>query len=458
MEKELRACVEQEELASRSARPMAYWKAVEIQASKAQEEPVEHQVRRQPSSRAMKLEEEVATGIFAAFVGNRSPRRQAQRSSFDAGSSRTDQGGSPTKRGVQLTKVVSKELMVSKINDVAFTVRSETRSTLEGTEQVVEILRRHGPRGSSNVSQASGSTKISTPMDKLERAFPSPLLSNGETVHNRSRSSRTDGSLSTIDDVVERITMRIQQMGGRSFTATFRTREGQQWYWQGSKLEASVLSPKKDSSDVEGLDVLEGYDLVLRASNGSETIELATFSTESQVRNALGLFKPRTKAAPKPLPEDVCSIGPVVPPPARVLPLAIPIRGVPGAMGREEAQIPLRGIRGGPLLRRQPTVIGSPHQHQHALWQHQRAAISNEVVVQVHNNAVNNARASLLLNEHSGDSRTAGARGSVEMESRRTSEEATGDKKMGMLTFSVESLDRDLVVLSLLAVMGSVRL
>ncbi|SJX61922.1 uncharacterized protein SRS1_12906 [Sporisorium reilianum f. sp. reilianum] len=428
---ELRICVEEEEVPGRPARPWAYWKAAEVQQAKPQpEEAVEHQVRRQPSSKAMKLEQEVATGIFAAFVGNRSPRRQAQRSSSDAGTP---------------SKVVSKELVVSKVNKSMFGVRSETRSTSQGTEQVVEIVRRHG---SSHAVQESGSSRASVPLDKVERAFPSSLLSNGDFAHSRARSNRTDGSQSTFDDAVERITMRIEQYGGRGISASFTTREGQHWSWSGSKLEASVLSPRRSSSDVQGLDGLEGYDLVLRASDGSETVELATYSTESQVRNALGLFKPRTKAVPKPLPEDTSSIGPVAPAPARVLPLAIPMRSAPGPMSRAEPQVPMRGIRGGPLLRPQPSIAGSPRQH--GLWQHQRAAISNEVVVQVHNNAVNDARASLLLNGQPANSR-------VSLDSSRGSMDE-GMEKLGVLTFGAAgSVDRDLVVLSLLAVMGSAR-
>ncbi|CDW99523.1 hypothetical protein [Sporisorium scitamineum] len=450
---ELRICVEEEEVAGRPARPWAYWKAVEVQQPKPQEEPMEQQVRRQLSSRAMKLEQEVATGIFAAFVGNRSPRRQAQRSSFDAGSNGTNLGSSE-KCTAAPGKVVSKELVVSKVNKSMFTVRSETRSTSQGTEQVVEILRRHG---SNRAVQESALSRASAPLDKLERAFPSPLLSNADFAHSRSRSNRTDGSQSTMEDAAERITIRIEQYGGRGIAANFITRDGQHWSWSGSKLEASVLSPGKDSSDPQSLDALEGYDLVLRCSRGAEVIELATYSTESQVRNALGLFKPRTKPVPKPLPADG-SVGPVAPPPARVLPLAMPIRGAPVPMGMREPQMPMRGIRGGPLLRAQSGVTGTPRQH--GLWQHQRAAISNEVVVQVHSNAVSNARASILVNGRTtgnGRASVESSRGSMEL-GRSSQDEVSGNKKMGMLTLSeVESLDRDLVVLSLLAVMGSVR-
>lgn len=247
--------------------------------------------------------------------------------------------------------------------------------------------------------------------------------------------------------------------------AKLQARNGQEWTWHGSKLEASAMSPSKDRTENQGLDSLEGYDLSLRAVVGQEVIELATYSTDSQVRNALGLFKPRTKAVPKPLPEDESSVGPAVPPSAQVLPLGVPFRGMPGPMARIEPQIPRRGIRGGPLLRPQAPAAGSAARH-HGLWQHQRAAISTEAVVQVHNNAVNNARASLLLDERPGACRT-NTNGAIDSASRRMSAEAgrtsseqqksqTGsDKKMGELTFSaVESLDRDLVVLSLLAVMG----
>ncbi|KAJ9478117.1 hypothetical protein PHBOTO_001664 [Pseudozyma hubeiensis] len=450
---ELRICVEEEQLSGRSARPMAYWKAVEVQqpASKP-EEPVEDQVRRQPSSRAMKLEEEVATGIFAAFVGNRSPRRQNQRASIDAGPGSADQG-SPQKRSAQSTKIPTRELVVSKVNKDTFTVRSETRSAMDGTEQVVEILRRGGSQ-LTHLTQASDSSRGSAPTDKVERAFPSPLFSTAEFAHGRSRShSRTNGSLSTLDDVVERTTIRVQQKGGSGFSASFQSRDGQVWSWQGSKLEASVLSPRKERSGVQGIDVLDNYDLVLRARHGSESIELASYSTNSQLRNALGLFKPRTKPVPKALPEDTSNIGSIVAPPTRVLPLAIPVRGVAGGVSRGEPQIPLRGIRGGPLLRPQTSANGSALR-QHGLWQQQRAAVSTEAVVQVHNNAVNNARASVQLNE-----RLASKRASTDTTKLSSQDEGTQNQKMGVLSFAaVEALDRDLVVLSLLAVVGSVRM
>ncbi|GAC96124.1 hypothetical protein PHSY_003704 [Pseudozyma hubeiensis SY62] len=450
---ELRICVEEEQLSGRSARPMAYWKAVEVQQPESKpEEPVENQIRRQPSNRAMKLEEEVATGIFAAFVGNRSPRRQNQRASIDAGPCSADQG-SPQKRSTQSTSISRRELVVSKVNKSTFTVRSETRSTMDGTEQVVEILRRGGSQ-STHLTQASESSRGSTSTDKVERAFPSPLLSNTEFANSRPRShNRTNGSLSTLEDVAERITIRIQQQGVSGFSASFQSRDGQVWLWQGSKLEASVLSPRKTQAGVHGIDVLDNYDLVLRARNGSQSIELATYSTDSQLRNALGLFKPRTKPVPKALPEDTSNLGSAVAPPTRVLPLAIPIRGMAGGISRGEPQIPLRGIRGGPLLRPQTSANGSALR-QHGLWQQQRAAVSTEAVVQVHNNAVNNARASVQLNE-----RLASKRASTDTARPSPQDEGTQDQKMGVLSFAaVEALDRDLVVLSLLAVMGSVRM
>lgn len=454
---ELRLCVEADNHGGDG--DMAYWKAVEVKQSQVQvddSEAVERQMRRQPSNKAMKLEQEVATGIFAAFVGNRSPRRQTQRTSFDAGNG-PDQGFSQ--------KHVIKELLVSKLNQGAFSVRSEVRSTGASEEQVVEIVRRSGgSRGSSHASskEASDSTdgaasrRAGAPLNKLERAFPSPLLSNADFNHNRSRSNRTDGSLASLEES-ERVVMRIQHHGGRGFVASFQARDGQQWMWQGSRLEASVLTPSKSRTDGQGLDLLEGYDLSLRTVVGNESFELASFSTESQLRNALGLFKPRGKATAKPLPEDGASVGPVIPPPAQVLPLAVAMRG----MARVEAQVPRRGIRGGPLLRPQPTAAGSAARH-HGMWQNQRAAISTEAVVQVHNNAVNNARASLQLNERPGSMFRTDASGSQRrsMEVARSADATatTTNKKMGELTFSaIERLDRDLVILSLLAVMGVAR-
>ena len=466
---ELRICVEEAAHSTRNATPLAYWKAVEVQQVKPQDasdtpQRAEGQVRRQPSSKAMMLEQEVATGIFAAFVGNRSPRRQSHRSGLDA-SSNGDRSSSQKPVG-QPTEV--KELLVSKVNKSAFSVRSESRSTGTGEEQVVEITRRiTGSHGITNATRLSSreSSQASVPTNKLERAFPSALLSNGDLAHGRSRSNRTDGSQASLEgDDSERVTMRIQRAGGRGFVASFQTRSGQQWTWHGSKLEASVMSPSTARAGKQALDALDGYDMSLRTSNGQETIELATYSTDSQVRNALGLFKPRTKAVPKALPEDEASIAPAVPPPAQVLPLAIPFRGIAGPMARAEPQIPRRGIRGGPLLRPQPIGAGSTARH-HGLWQHQRAAISTEAVVQVHNNAVNNARASLQF-DRPGASRASanegdalGSRRSSADTARASSEqqrhETAGNKKMGELSFStVEPLDRDLVVLSLLAVMG----
>ncbi|SPO22024.1 uncharacterized protein UTRI_02020_B [Ustilago trichophora] len=462
---ELRICVEDEMISARNAAPLAYWKAVEVQHVNDQPSDASHvaqqtggQVRRQPSSRAMKLEQEVATGMFAAFVGNRSPRRQAHRGSFDAGCNSGQ--GSPKKQ--QPTNV--KELLVSKVNKSAFYVRSELRSTAAGEEQVVEITRRmSGSRGLSHTKHSSSreSSQAGVPSEKLERAFPSPLLSKADFAYSRTRSNRIDGSQASLDGgESERVTVRIQRAGGRGFMASLETHDGQQWVWHGSKLEASVMSPSRDhESSSKGLDALDGYDLSLRTHNGQETVELATYSTDSQVRNALGLFKPRTKAVPKPLPEDESSLGPAVPPAAQVLPLAIPFRGA-GVMMRAEPQVPRRGIRGGPLLRPHPTAAGSAARH-HGLWQHQRAAISSEAVVQVHNNAVNNARASLQIDRPGstvlGSGRTSAdmARSSQEQQQRH---ETAGNKRMGQLNFcGIESLDRDLVVLSLLAVMGAAR-
>uniref|UniRef100_V5ERK5 Uncharacterized protein n=2 Tax=Kalmanozyma brasiliensis (strain GHG001) TaxID=1365824 RepID=V5ERK5_KALBG len=445
---DLRICVEDGEVSSRTARPLAFWKAVEVQQPQTPA-PTENQIRRQPSSKAMKLEQEVATGIFAAFVGNRSPRRQAQRSSVDL-SSKADQSSSEKRSASTFD---ARELLVSKVNKSTFSVRSETRTTSAGTEQVIEIIRRHAPRGASHTTQPSESSRASVPSHRLERAFPSPLHSSHDLTHDRSRSNRTDASLATLEDAAERTRIHIQQKVGRGFTARFQNREGQQWTWQGSKVEASVLSPRKDSSGNSALDMLEGYDLNLHTVDGSQTIELATYTADSQVRNALGLFKPRTKSVPKPLPEDVSSIGAPVLPPAQVVPLAIPVRGGAGGVGRGEPQIPLRGIRGGPLLRSQPTAAGSAARG-HGLWQHQRAVVSNEAVVQVHNNAVQNVRASLLLHGGGTNAETGSTPISRDTAGSPT-EETAGNKKMGVLSFSaVESLDRDLVVLTLLAVMG----
>ena len=200
----------------------------------------------------------------------------------------------------------------------------------------------------------------------------------------------------------------------------------------------------------------------LRACMGQESIELATYSTNSEVRNALGLFKPRTKTVPKPLPDDEANIGPAVPPPARVLPLAIPLRGPAGpTAGRRAPPIPRRGIRGGPLLQPQHAAAGNAALH-HGLWQHQRAAISSEAVVKVHNNAVYNARASLQVDKRPDPSRTKPNTAGVVAESHA----APGmrgipteqQKEMGKLRFSaVDAVDRDLIVVSLLAVMGAAR-
>ncbi|KAJ1027220.1 hypothetical protein NDA18_003231 [Ustilago nuda] len=437
---ELRVCVEED--AGQDGEDLAYWKAVKVQQTSGQSDNAdqalqsfEGQVRRQPSSKAMKLEQEVATGIFAAFVGNRSPRRQAvQRTSFDAGSSK-DQG-SPQKRSPVSAKDGIKGLLVSKLNEGAFSVRSEVHSTIAGEEQVVEIVRHSGGRRSSlqaSSREASDSTdgavsrRTEAPLNRLERAFASPLLTNADFSHNRSQSNQTDGSRASLDKS-ER---------------------------QGSKLEASVFAPSKKRTSSQGLDTLEGYDLSLRAVVGSEMIELATFSTESQLRNTLGLFKPRGKWTPKPLPEDGASVVPEVPPPAQVLPLAVAMRG----MARAEPQVPRRGIRGGPLLRPQPPAVGCAARH-HGMWQNQRAAISTEAVVQVHNNAVNNTKASLQLNDRPGSSFRTGALGSHRrsVEVARLSDETVANKKMGELSFSaIEHLDRDLVVLSLLTVMGVAR-
>ncbi|KAJ1592928.1 hypothetical protein NDA11_003184 [Ustilago hordei] len=461
---ELRVCVEED--AGQDGEDLAYWKVQQTsgQSDNADQasQSFEGQVRRQPSSKAMKLEQEVATGIFAAFVGNRSPRRQAvQRTSFDAGSSK-DQG-SPQKRSPVSAKDGIKGLLVSKLNEGVFSVRSEVHSTIAGEEQVVEIVRHSGGRRSSlqaSSREASDSTdgavsrRTEAPLNRLERAFPSPLLTNADFSHNRSQSNQTDGSRASLDES-ERVTMRIQRHGGRGFVASFQSRDGHQWVWQGSKLEASVFAPSKKRTSSQGLDTLEGYDLSLRAVVSSEMIELATFSTESQLRNALGLFKPRGKWTPKPLPEDGASVGPAVPPPAQVLPLAVAMRG----LARAEPQVPRRGIRGGPLLRPQPPAAGCAARH-HGMWQNQRAAISTEAVVQVHNNAVNNTKASLQLNDRPGSSFRTGALGSHRrsVEVARPSDETVASKKMGELSFSaIEHLDRDLVVLSLLTVMGVAR-
>lgn len=447
---ELRVCIEEEQLSEGAARPLAYWKALEVHQPRSKpDEPqlVENQVRRQPSSRAMKLEQEVATGMFAAFVGNRGPRRQAQRANSLAGTTGATQD--PTLRGSDPRIKHEKELVVSKVNKSTFTVRSEIRSTHEGTEQVVEIMR----RGENHLRQVSESWRESMRMDKLERTFPSPLLSNTEFAHHQSRSSsRTDSSRSILDDSAERIAIRIEPRGGRGFVASFQPRDGQHWWWEARKVEASVLSRSKKDRDVGGICVLENHDLVLRASKGSGLMELASYSADSQLRNALEVFKPRTKAIPKLLPNETEMVSAAVPLPTRVLPLAIPIRG--GA--RREAPIPLRGIRGGPLVRPQPTATGMVRHH--GLWQHARAAVSTEAVVQVHNNAVNNAvnnaRASLQLDE-----RPSWNPVRVNGPMLRSPDETKADEKLGVLSFStVEAVDRDLVVLSLLAVMGSVKL
>ncbi|KAJ1028518.1 hypothetical protein NDA16_001684 [Ustilago loliicola] len=462
---ELRLCVEEEARTAEGEEDVAYWKAVEVkqtQEGAEDAEPVERQMRRQPSSKAMKLEKEVATGMFAAFVGNRSPRRQAQRTSFDAGNS-TDQG-SPQRRGELVSKHGVKELLISKLNQGAFSIRSEVLLTGAEEEQTVVIVSRSGGRrGSTHTSSKEGtdctedaaSRRVGAPLNKLERAFPSLLLANTDLSHNRSGCNRTDDSQASLEGS-ERVTMRIQRHGGRGFVAKFQARDGQQWMWQGNKLEAaSVLTPSKNRAVSQGLDMLEGYDLILRAVVGNEMIELATFSTESQLRNTLGLFKPRGKASPKPLPDDESSVGPAVPPPAQVLPLAVAMRG----MGRAEPQVPRRGIRGGPLLRPQPTAGGSAARH-HGMWQNQRAVISTDAVVQVHNNAVNNVRASQQLNDRQGSTFRTDASGSQRrsMEAAKSTEETAANKKMGELSFSaIEHLDRDLVVLSLLAVMGVAR-
>lgn len=474
---ELRICVE--EVVRATENSLAYWKATEVLSAKTNLEETkgkgqrtEEVVRRQPSNKAMKLEEEVATGIFAAFVGNRSPRRQARRGSFDISGAEEENGrerGSPRKHGDQRTTIESRELLISKLSQGSFLVRSEVRTTSAGEEQTIEIIRRIAQQSESlharhvapgEHADGAAQRRIGTPRDKVERAFPSPLLSNEDVFHGRPRSKRTDGSQGSLTE--ERVMMRIQRNGGRGFLASFQTLDGQQWMWSGSKLEASVLTPSKTPSDCPALGRLEGYDMSLRACMGQESIELATYSTNSEVRNALGLFKPRTKTVPKPLPNDEANIGPAVPPPARVLPLAIPLRGPAGpTAGRRAPPIPRRGIRGGPLLQPQHAAAGNAALH-HGLWQHQRAAISSEAVVKVHNNAVYNARASLQVDKRPDPSRTNPDTAGVVAESHA----APGmrgipteqQKEMGKLRFSaVDAVDRDLIVVSLLAVMGAAR-
>lgn len=444
---ELRACVDDD------ASTLAYWKAVTVQQAKNSSDDSDQcsqqagaQVRRQPSSKAMKLEQEVATGIFAAFVGNRGPRRQKPSTDpTSTGNASSKDGGSPQKCGDGSSMVASKELLISKLNQGNFYVRS----TDAADGQVIEIITRSGS-GLSREPSIAGA-----PVDKLARAFPSPLLSNADLTHLRSRSNRTSDSQVSLELAgSERIKIRIQRNGGRGFVASLKATNGEQWSWQGSKLEASILSNSRAHTDGEKHDVLDGYDMSLRASVGQDTIELATYSTNSEVRNALGLFKPRTKSMPKPLPDDESRIGAPIPPPAQVLPLGALPRGLAGPMGRGQPQIPRRGIRGGPLLGPQPIAAGSAVRY-HGVWQNQRGAMSSEAVVQVHNNAVNNARASLLLNDRVGSASTnaydSKALGTASKNTPRT----IANKKMGEITFSsVEALDRDLAVLSLLAVLG----
>ncbi|GAC76791.1 hypothetical protein PANT_22d00193 [Moesziomyces antarcticus T-34] len=434
---EMRLCVKDDDATSAAAGVQHYWKALQVQkATGGTGNEGQQQVRKQPSSRAMKLEQEVAMGIFAGFVGNRSPKRQAQRSfSSDSG---TSDASAQVSGG--------KELLISKMDHSTFSVRALPGAIGSRHEQVLEVVCR--------------STAAKT---KVELAFPSPLLSFAEFAHGRSRSGRSEGSQASLGDkegTKQRLTIHVQRQGGRGFAASFRAQEGQHWTWHASKLEASVLSRPQDSRTKPLLAVLDNYDLSLRTMQEHETVELATYSTESQVRNALGIFRPRTKSGPKPMPEDVSQVGPAVPPPAQVLPLAVAHRGFASPVGRAEVPIPRRGIRGGPLLRPQPHAAGSAARH-HGLWQNQRAAISTEAVVQVHNNAVNNARASLQLEERPRlvHAPTDNAERLQAWRTAATGQQdaiTAGDKMMGELTFSshAAAVHRDLVVLTLFAVLG----
>ncbi len=433
---EMRLCVKDADAKSAAPGIQHYWKALQVQKATGATGNEGQQLRKQPSSRAMKLEQEVALGIFAGFVGNRSPKRQAQRSSS------SDSGTSDASAQIS----GGKELLISKMDHGTFSVRALPGAIVNRHEQVLEVV-----------------CRSTAPKTKVELAFPSSLLSSAEFAHGRSRSGRSEGSQASLGDkesTKQRLTIHMQRQGGRGFAATFQTQEGQHWTWHASKLEASVLSRPQDGRTKPLLAVLDNYDLSLRTMLEHETVELATYSTESQVRNALGMFRPRTKSGPKPMPEDVSQVGPVVPPPAQVLPLAVAHRGFVSPMGRAEVPIPRRGIRGGPLLRPQPHAAGSAARH-HGLWQNQRAAISTEAVVQVHNNAVNNARASLQLEErprlvHAPTDNAERLQAWRTAAAGQQDAITAGDKMMGELTFSSHAavVNRDLVVLTLFAVLG----
>ncbi|PWY98433.1 hypothetical protein BCV70DRAFT_207680 [Testicularia cyperi] len=568
--------------ANHNAESTAIWKAVKVSdlarstcddggylESKRQKEARQQQQQRQPPAHrtmAMMLESEVSKGAFASFVGNRSPNRLAKRSSVDLCGKERGSPIKPTSGSANSLVDDDDELFIAKEDKASYIVRrcpapatvAASGAADEG-EEVFEIVRRSStgsylapnhlvhdaPLRYSVDEQALHDKRLlpGTPMFDLDKAFPSPFrigdANSGDAQLALNRRGQRQGSSATnhpsiaseYGDCSRRIPMRVEhRRGNAGFDAFLKAHDGQEWFWRGTQLVDAATDNGSHQKE-DGPPGMAGVDLHLYSKQGSHTVELASYSTESQLRNALGLFHPRVdkRMSSKPMPPDELRSTALTA--AQVIPLASSavgggggvhhpyghghVHGLGHGQVRLEAAPPRRGIRGGPLVR-QPSSpgmgahVGGPlgwKQRGRGLWQNQRAAVSTEsMIIQVNNNAVNNSRISLQLDSRDphqqgrrhGQPRqrinsnpanlpsgvvsgTGGAvTGPAGVVSQRISWDGTAHSptkgpemaaltpqfpvktpagnRMGELRFTPDCYDRDLAVVSLLGLLGMVKL
>ncbi|KAN0060060.1 hypothetical protein ACQY0O_008033 [Thecaphora frezii] len=364
-------------------------------------------------TRAMSLEAQVQRGQFAGLVGLRSPKRRGREVEEDGMLARPSDRQDVDEANDEDDLFISKEgstgfvvrrpgLCNNREEILEIVARAPPRRSQDRTATAAkDSCRDELPiRYSVDEENCANRDKLpGMPMFDLDRAFPSPL--NMELARKRSfqdAKREAESSLSSSYDEWnngEVVQMHVRRKGLHGVRASFDANDGRRWFWRTQEAPTTMMkmssnvscAPTSASGSVTGItggSGLSGGDLELFALDGAEPVLLATYSADAapaatplapssplSMHNALGLFKPRPKPAPAPF---IANGEEERRPLHAMLPHTTPL----GQLG------PLVGIRGA-----KPIRTGAHHAHGGAaagmrpnwVMQNRRAAMSTDDLI-----------------------------------------------------------------------------
>ncbi|SPO37318.1 uncharacterized protein PSFLO_02791 [Pseudozyma flocculosa] len=461
-------------------------------------------------TRAMSLEAEVQRGQFASFVGLSSPKRKGRGPGTDTPASASPGGGEVEARRID----DDEDLFISKAGGTKAYVVGRPDLPRNHREEYLEIVARASPTAArptpSSLSSSSASANGTyhdeqlpirysvdeqsradrdrlpgTPMFDLDRAFPSPLnvrpgrrSSQDSQRHDASAGGGSGGGDALGWTGAEVVQVHVRRRGLHGLRASFDASDGRRWFWRTNAPTmlsgaAAATSASGSATGIVGGSGLSGSEMQLFAMDGVEAVQLAAYSANSLPRNALGLFKPRAAKPPSPLEGEARQ-----PVPAAAASSSAPVPPLPRS-GQLGPQVGMRGakpIRSHAPQHLPPSAAGPGLRRGHSIMQNRRAAVSTDSVVRKDSTSGGGGGAAHTCTPVTPD---AGA-GRRSMDSARplpsavepvpssSSSSLTRDeegseirmgpqKRMGDVKFLGDCYDHDLATVTLLALLGMVK-